>query len=74
MPGLGDLTQAQSELRTLVHRLSDQLGIILAEAEVLEADAIDASTRARASHVVASAVDAVGTIREIRSLTVTLDL
>ena len=37
-----------SELRLLFHRLNNQLGIILAHAELLEAKATDGATRARA--------------------------
>ena len=55
-----------SELRVLFHRLNNQLGIILAHAELLEAKAVDDVNRARAEQVVASAVDAMGTVREIR--------
>ena len=45
------------ELRMLFHRLNNQLGIILANAELLEAKAGDEMTRARASQVVASVLD-----------------
>jgi hypothetical protein len=54
------------ELRTLFHRLNNQLGIILAHAELLEAKAADDVNRARAEQVVASVLDAMGTAREIR--------
>ncbi len=50
----------------LFHRLNNQLGIILANAELLEAKAGDEMTRARASQVVASVLDAMATTREIR--------
>jgi hypothetical protein len=56
------------ELRLLLHRLNNQLGIILAHAELLEAKASDDMTRARATQVVASALDAMGTAKEIRHL------
>ena len=56
------------ELRLLFHRLNNQLGIILAHAELLEAKAADDMSRARASQVVSGALDAMGTIKEIRSL------
>jgi hypothetical protein len=55
------------DLGLLFHRLNNQLGIILANAELLEAKAHDEMTRARASQVVASVLDAMGTAREIRS-------
>ena len=54
------------ELRRLFHRLNNQLGIILAHAELLEAKASDDMNRARASQVVSSALDAIGTATEIR--------
>jgi hypothetical protein len=48
-PGGGDL-------RTLIHRLNNQLGVILAHAELLEAKAPDAGQRARAMQVVSTAL------------------
>lgn len=54
------------ELRLLFHRLNNQLGIILAHAELLEAKASDDRDRARASQVVSSALEAMGTAKEIR--------
>jgi hypothetical protein len=53
-------------LRTLFHRLNNQLGIILAHAELLESKAKDDAHRARAAQVVASALEAMGTVKEIR--------
>jgi hypothetical protein len=55
------------DLGLLFHRLNNQLGIILANAELLEAKLADEPTRARASQVVASVLDAMATAREIRS-------
>jgi hypothetical protein len=54
-------------LGLLFHRLNNQLGIILANAELLEAKLTDETTRARASQVVASVLDAMATAREIRT-------
>jgi len=54
------------ELRVLFHRLNNQLGIILAHAELLESKAKDDAHRARAAQVVASALEAMGTVKEIR--------
>jgi hypothetical protein len=59
------------ELRLLFHRLNNQLGIILAHAELLEAKVPDNMNRARAAQVVASALDAMGTAQELRRLTST---
>jgi len=55
-----------ADLRQLFHRLNNQLGIILAHAELLEAKAVDDVNRARADQVVRSVLDAMGTAREIR--------
>ena len=57
------------ELRLLFHRLNNQLGIILAHAELLEAKAPDDMNRARAAQVVSGALDALSTIKELRRLT-----
>jgi len=57
------------DLRLLFHRLNNQLGIILAHAELLEAKASDDTNRARAAQVVAGAVEAMSTAKEIRHLT-----
>ena len=54
------------DLGLLFHRLNNQLGIILANAELLEAKLGDETSRARASQVVASVLDAMATAREIR--------
>ena len=65
-PSLG--SGFESELRLLFHRLNNQLGIILAHAELLEAKTADEFARARAEQVVASALDAMGTAKAIRQL------
>ena len=53
-------------LRLLFHRLNNQLGIILAHAELLESKASDDMSRARAAQVVSSALEAMNTAKEIR--------
>ena len=57
------------ELGLLFHRLNNQLGIILAHAELLEAKSPDDSHRARAAQVIASVLEAMGTAKEIRRRT-----
>ena len=63
-----------ADLRVLFHRLNNQLGIILAHAELMEAKAADDVARARAAQVVSSVLDAMGTAREIRSKTEPADV
>jgi hypothetical protein len=60
---------SESELREMFHRLNNQLGIILAHAELLEAKAGDDSSRARAAQVVSSTLDAMSTAKELRRRT-----
>ena len=50
------------DLRALIHRLNNQLGVILAHAELLEAKAPDAGHRARATQVVSAALQLSETI------------
>ena len=67
-------SQVAADLRVLFHRLNNQLGIILAHAELMEAKAVDDAGRARAAQVVSSVLDAMGTAREIRSKTEPADI
>jgi len=57
------------ELRLLFHRLNNQLGIILAHAELLETKSTDEMSRSRAAQVVAGALEAMSTVKEIRRQT-----
>jgi len=57
------------DLREMFHRLNNQLGIILAHAELLEAKALEGTDRARAAQVVTSTLDAMSTARELRRRT-----
>jgi hypothetical protein len=64
---------ATSDLPRLFHQLNNQLGIILANAELLERRLIDETQRARAGQVVTSAVEAIATAQQIRQLAVEPD-
>jgi hypothetical protein len=64
-----DASPQGQELQALFHRLNNQLGIVLAHAELLEAKAPDAINRERAAQVVSSALAALGTVRELRQRT-----
>ena len=61
-----EYVQELTDLHALFHQLNNQLGIILAHAELLELKATDEASRARAAQVVTSVLDAMGTAREIR--------
>lgn len=63
---LGEAVSESAELRSLYHRLSNELGVILAHAELLEVRAADSTSRGRAAQVVTSVLDAMGTVRELR--------
>jgi hypothetical protein len=56
------------ELRLLFHRLNNQLGVVLAHAELLHAKVADDAHKARAAQIVSSALDAMGTARELRRI------
>ena len=62
------------DLRLLFHRLNNQLGVILANAELLEAKAADPATRARSAQVVTSALEALETAKELRREVITSDM
>ena len=51
--------------KELLHRLNNQLGVILAHAELLETKAQDAAQKARASQVVNAALQAMAVSREL---------
>lgn len=54
------------DLPTLFHRLNNQLGVILAHAELLEAKASGDAHRARAAYVVDAALEALSVTRVLR--------
>jgi hypothetical protein len=60
------MNDAPPDLARLFHRLNNQLGVILANAELLESRLTDETQKARASHVVAGALEAMSTIQELR--------
>ena len=62
----GSSSNESPDLGLLFHRLNNQLGIILANAELLESKLKDEISRARAAQIVSSVLDALSTAREIR--------
>ncbi len=57
-----------SELARLFHQLNNQLGVILANAELLESRLGDDLRRARAAQIVAGAIEAIAVVHELRSI------
>lgn len=62
-------SQSGLDLQALFHRLNNQLGVLLAQAELLEAKTADDANRVRAAQMVSSILAALGTVREIRQRT-----
>ena len=56
-----------SDLSALFHRLNNQLGIILVNAELLEVKSADEMNRSRAEQIAASALEAMSTANDLRS-------
>ena len=63
-----ELDAANPELARVFHRLNNQLGVILANAELLETRLTDDTQRARARLVVSGALNAISTIQDLRRL------
>lgn len=60
-------SDAGPDLRELLHQLNNQLGVILAHAELLENKAVDTPAQLRAARVVSGALGAMATVKAIRA-------
>jgi hypothetical protein len=58
----------ESDVPRLFHRLNNQLGVILANAELLESRLGDHAQRARATQIVAGAIEAMAAVQELRGI------
>ena len=67
-PGRHTVETSLSEVARLLHGLNNQLGVILANAELLETRATSESERARAAQVVTGALDAIASVQQLRRL------
>lgn len=56
------------DLSRVFHRLNNQLGVVLANAELLEARLTDETQRARAGQVVTGALDAISAVQDLRKI------
>jgi hypothetical protein len=63
---------APDEVVRLFHRLNNQLGVILANAELLEHRLADNTLRVRAEQVVAGTLEAINTAQQLRKETLTV--
>ncbi len=59
---------AGPDLPRLFHRLNNQLGVILANAELLESRVADDTHRVRAAQVVSGAIEAIAVVQELRRI------
>jgi hypothetical protein len=66
-----DTSRVDTDLTGLFHTLNNHLGIILANAELLEHRLVEEQHRARAGQVVASVLDAIQATNQIRQLAAT---
>ena len=70
MPGNQAMTESPAtslaDAAAAFHRLNNQLGIILANAELLEARLPTEEHRARAAQIVSGAVEAISVVRDLR--------
>ena len=57
-----------ADLSQVFHRLNNQLGVILANAELLESRLTDDAQRARASQVVTGALEAIAAVQDLRRI------
>jgi hypothetical protein len=63
-----ETSRVDTDLTGLFHTLNNHLGIILANAELLEHRLVEEQHRARAGQVVASVLDAIQATNQIRQL------
>lgn len=59
---------SSTDLSQVFHRLNNQLGVILANAELLEARLTEETQRARAGQVVSGALEAISAIQDLRRI------
>lgn len=58
------------DLHHLFHKLNNQLGVILANAELLEHRLTDEGHKSRAGEIVSGALEAIGTAKRIKALSI----
>ena len=69
-PGPSTDAYLSPEVVSLFHRLNNQLGVILANSELLENKLTDESHRIRAAQVVTGALEAIGIVQHLKQAVV----
>jgi signal transduction histidine kinase len=64
----GTVEVTSADLSRIFHKLNNQLGVILANAELLESRLTDEPQRARAGQVVTGALEAISAIQDLRRI------
>ena len=64
----GSVEITSADLSRIFHKLNNQLGVILANAELLEARLTEEPQRARAGQVVTGALEAISAIQDLRRI------
>ncbi len=54
------------DLSSLFHRLNNQLGVVLANAELLETRVASDQERARAAQIISGTLDAIGSVQQLK--------
>jgi hypothetical protein len=65
-PGASHDDRLGREVVSLFHRLNNQLGVILANSELLESKLADDAQRVRAAQVVTGTLEAIGTVQHLK--------
>ena len=66
VPGATQDARNAPDLVSLFHRLNNQLGVILANSELLESKLADDAHKVRAAQVVTGALEAIGIVQHLK--------
>jgi hypothetical protein len=66
IPGAAHDARIGPEIVSLFHKLNNQLGVILANSELLESKLADDTHKVRASQVVTGALEAIGIVQHLK--------
>lgn len=66
LPGADHEARHAPDVTSLFHRLNNQLGVILANSELLESKLADDTHKVRAAQVVTGALEAIGIVQHLK--------